>query len=106
MRGRGSSKQLFADVIPGDTKPIPLTTPVLMFAAVRAVAVAIAVALSNFWIVAVAALLWLVGLVTFAYVSSVAGQVYRCALFLYASQGTIPEPYNLDLLAMAWKVKK
>ena len=46
MRGRGSSKQLFADVIPGDTKPIPLTTPVLMFAAVRAVAVAIAVAIA------------------------------------------------------------
>ena len=46
MRGRGSSKQLFADVIPGDTKPIPLTTPVIMFAVVRAVAVAIAVAIA------------------------------------------------------------
>ncbi|MGW5194795.1 FUSC family protein [Kribbella sp. NPDC004138] len=46
VRGRGSSKQLFADVIPGDTKPIPLTTPVIMFAVIRAVAVAIAVAIA------------------------------------------------------------
>jgi hypothetical protein len=41
-----------------------------------------------------------------AYVSGVAGHVYRCALFKYATEGAVPEPYSQDLLDMAWKVKK
>jgi hypothetical protein len=41
-----------------------------------------------------------------AYVSGVAGHVYRCALFKYATEGVVPEPYDQDLLDMAWKVKK
>ena len=62
--------------------------------------------LNNFWILAVAGLAWLAGIFVFSYVMSVASQVYRCALFVYASEGTIPEPYNLELLQLAWKVKK
>jgi hypothetical protein len=62
-------------------------------------------ALGNFWILAAAAVLWVLGLIAFAYLSNVAGQVYRCALFVYASEGTIPQPYNAELLQMAWKVK-
>ena len=64
------------------------------------------VALNNFWIIAVAALLWLFALIAFGYLTSVASQVYRCALFVYASEGTIPQPYNAELLQMAWKMKK
>jgi hypothetical protein len=31
--------------------------------------------------------------------------VYRCALFIYATEGVIPEPFNKGLLDSAWKVK-
>jgi hypothetical protein len=45
-RGRTAQAQPVADIIPGDTKPVPLTRPVIMFALIRAVAVAIAVAIA------------------------------------------------------------
>jgi len=63
------------------------------------------ISLKNFWIVAVAGMVWLVGAVALGYVSSVASQVYRCALFLYASEGRIADPYNQELLDLAWKRK-
>ena len=69
-------------------------------------AIFLSVKLENFWILAAAGAGWLVGITAFAYLTSVAGQVYRCALFLYAREGTIPEPYNLELLQLAWKRKK
>lgn len=36
----------------------------------------------------------------------VASTVYRCALYIYASEGVIPEPYDAALMEGAWKVKK
>ena len=50
--------------------------------------------------------LWLAALVLFAYLTAVAVQVYRCALYLYSTEGTIPAPYDMDMLQMAWKTKK
>jgi hypothetical protein len=41
-----------------------------------------------------------------AYVSGVAGHVFRCALYIYATEGVVPEPYNQELMDMAWKVEK
>ena len=64
------------------------------------------VALNNFWILAGAGIAWIFALIAFGYLTSVASQVYRCALFVYASEGTIPQPYNSELLEMAWKMKK
>jgi hypothetical protein len=58
------------------------------------------------WLILIAGVLWVLGLLLMAYVSSVAGHVYRCALYKYATEGVVPEPYNRDLLDMAWKVKK
>jgi hypothetical protein len=69
-------------------------------------ALAVSIWLNNYWILAVAGVVWLMGIFAFAYVTSVASQVYRCALFVYASEGTIAEPYNLELLQLAWKIKK
>jgi len=63
-------------------------------------------ALHSFWILAVVAVIWLLTVIGFSYLTGVAGQVYRCALFVYASEGTIPQPYNSELLQMAWKMKK
>jgi hypothetical protein len=53
-----------------------------------------------------AGVIWVLGLLLMTYVSGVAGHVYRCALFKYATAGVVPEPYNQDLLDMAWQVKK
>ena len=60
----------------------------------------------NFWIIGVTGALWLVGMIVFSYVISVANHVYRCALYLYSTEKTIVEPYNLEMLQMAWKMKK
>jgi hypothetical protein len=50
--------------------------------------------------------LWILGLIGLAYLTSVARNVYRCALYMYASEGVVPEPYSPELLDMAWKVRK
>lgn len=60
----------------------------------------------SWWIIAVAGAFWLLGLLAMAYLVSVAGNVYRCALYMYAAEGVVPEPYDQELLDMAWKVKK
>lgn len=62
--------------------------------------------LSNFWLFGIALLTWLIGIFTFSYLTSVAGQIYRCALYLYATTGTVPPPYDTDMMSMAWKMKK
>jgi hypothetical protein len=46
VRGRTAQQQPAADVIPGSTEPVPLTRPVIMFAVIRAVAVAAATAIA------------------------------------------------------------
>lgn len=58
------------------------------------------------WLLVVVGVIWVIGLLLVAYVSGVAKHVYRCALYLYAAEGVVPEPYNQDLMDMAWKVKK
>src|SRR5437879_4483252 len=58
------------------------------------------------WIIALAAVGCLVDLFAWSYLTSVASQVYKGALYLYAAEGIIPEPYNREMLDMAWKFKK
>lgn len=55
-----------------------------------------------FWL---AMALWLVCLFVFVYILSVAGQVYKGALFIYASEGVVPGPFDENQMNMAWKVK-
>jgi len=45
-RGRTDQPQPVADLIPASTKPVPLTRPVILFALIRAIAVAICVAIA------------------------------------------------------------
>jgi hypothetical protein len=66
---------------------------------------ALALLFKSGWLIVIATVLWLLGLLFMAYVSGVAGHVYRCALYMYATEGVVPEPFNQDLLDMAWKVK-
>jgi len=65
----------------------------------------LALLFKSVWLAVVAGMVWVLGLLFIAYVSGVAGHVYRCALYMYASEGVVPEPYNQELLDMAWKVK-
>jgi hypothetical protein len=67
---------------------------------------ALALLFKSVWLIGIAVVLWVLGLLVMAYVSGVASHVYRCALYIYATEGVVPEPYNPALLDMAWKVKK
>ena len=53
-----------------------------------------------------AGVVWAFGLVLLGCLSGIVGHVYRCALYIYATEGVVPETYNKELLDMAWKVKK
>jgi hypothetical protein len=67
---------------------------------------AVALLFKSVWLIIIAGVIWVLALLFMAYVSGVAGHVYRCALFKYATEGVVPEPYDQELLDMAWKVKK
>jgi hypothetical protein len=68
--------------------------------------IAAAVALRSFWLGAGVVLGWLAAVITFSYLMSVASQIFRCALFLYASEGSLPQPYTPQMMTLAWKTKK
>lgn len=62
--------------------------------------------LHSIWLGVFVFLSWFVGMIVLSYLMSVASQIFRCALFLYASQGTLPHPYNEEMMSLAWKTKK
>ena len=53
-----------------------------------------------------AIVLFLVSAIILGIASQMAGTVYRCALYIYASEGVVPAPYDASLMDAAWKVKK
>jgi len=63
-------------------------------------------ATENLWILWAAGGVWLVCVLTFAYLLSMASHVYRGALFLYATEGAAPRPFDADQMNMAWKHKR
>ena len=69
-------------------------------------AIAASVLLNNFWILAFVGVVWLLSLFAFSYVASVASQVYKGALYLYAAEGAVAQPYSQEMLDQAWKFKK
>lgn len=62
--------------------------------------------LHNFWLLAIVGAWWLVMTLLWSYLMNVAGLVYKGALYLYAAEGVVTEPYNQDMLNSAWKHKK
>ena len=64
------------------------------------------IALNNYWLIAITGVLWLFTMFAWSYVTSVASQVYKGALYLYAAEGVVAEPYSREMLDMAWKFKK
>ncbi len=49
---------------------------------------------------------WLLAVLIFSYLVNVANDIFRCALYVYASEGVVPEPYTAELMDAAWKVKR
>jgi hypothetical protein len=68
--------------------------------------IAISVSLQLYWVLALVIVGWLAAVVLWAYVMSVASQIFRCALFLYAANGTLPAPYTNEMVTLAFKIKK
>lgn len=68
--------------------------------------IAMASMLKLSWLILVGFAGWFLGIIVLGYLSSVASQVFRCALFLYASQGNLPAPYTDDMMALAWRTRK
>ena len=52
-----------------------------------------------------AVVLGVLAFIGWSYVINVASQIYKAALFLFASEGIVAEPYSEELLNMAWKHK-
>jgi len=67
---------------------------------------AVAIVLSNAWILLVVGAPWLVSLIAYSYLSNIASRVYLCALYVYASEGTVPGPYDASMMTLAFKPKK
>ena len=68
--------------------------------------IALSTALHLWWLIPLIVVAWLTAFILWAYLLSVASQIFRCALYLYATQGALPPPYTEEMVALAWKVKK
>jgi hypothetical protein len=60
---------------------------------------------SAWWILPVVFAEWFLLAVVMGLVGSVVNPVYRCALYVYATEGVVPGAFDKELLDSAWKVK-
>lgn len=70
-----------------------------------AVIIFLGVVFENYLVLGLVTALWFFGLIAFMYLLNVAGDVYQGALYVYASEGTVPAPFDQDQMNMAWKTK-
>ena len=70
------------------------------------VTVVVAVVLQLFWFGLVMGLVELLAVFAAGFLLNMATHVYRCALYVYASEGVVPEPYTAEMMNAGWKVKK
>ena len=68
--------------------------------------IGVCLSLHFYWGIAFVVLAWLTAIILWSYLLSVASQIFRCALYLYAAQGTLPQPYTQEMMALAWRKKK
>jgi hypothetical protein len=66
----------------------------------------VSTSLHLYWLTALVVVSWILMMVVWTYLLSVASQIFRCALFLYASQGALPAPYTQEMMSVAWKMKR
>ncbi len=69
-------------------------------------ALAVSIMFNNYWLIGVVGVLWVLAMFVLSYLTSVASQIYKGALYLYAANGIVSEPYSQEMLDSAWKFKK
>ena len=69
-------------------------------------AVFVSTQLHNFWFLGLAIAVWLVSIMIWSYLMNVAGLDYKGALYLYAAEGVVADPYDQEMLDSAWKLKR
>jgi hypothetical protein len=62
--------------------------------------------MNNFWILGFVFAGSFLLMLAWSYLMNVANLVYKGALYLYAAEGVVADPYSQDLLDSAWKFKK
>ncbi len=65
----------------------------------------VALLMRNGWVLLPVGALWLLAIIAYSYVAGVATKVYLGALYLYATEGVVPEQFDPAMMDMAWKVK-
>jgi len=66
----------------------------------------VATQLHNFWLLGGVIACWIISMFIWSYLMNVASLVYKGALYLYAAEGIVSEPYDQESLDSAWKFKK
>jgi hypothetical protein len=69
-----------------------------------AIAILLSFMFESLWILAIVAAAWFSGLVLFILLMNLLSQVYRAALYIYATEGVVPGPFEQDQMDLAWKV--
>lgn len=73
--------------------------------AVFAGGIAVGVIYDFWWLFATGLIVWLTSFVVWGYLLHVTSQVYLGALFIYATEGVVPGPFDQAQMELAWKVK-
>ena len=71
-----------------------------------ALVIAVSIALKSVVFGLILGAVWLIALIAASYLLSVAGQVFRGALYLYAAEGMVASPYSQDSFEGAWRQRK
>jgi hypothetical protein len=57
------------------------------------------------WFAVFLGVVWLIVVVGLSYGIHLATHVYRCALYVYASEGVVPGPFTAEMMNAGWKIK-
>ena len=58
------------------------------------------------WFLITGGAFWVLGFVVTSFLIAMATHVYRCALYVYASEGVLPGTFTTEMMNAGWKVKK
>lgn len=76
----------------------------LMSAALLTAAFVVCGSLEALWAIVVFSVLWLAGFLLCVILFSVINHVYRAALYIYATEGVVPGPFDQEQMNAAWKL--
>ncbi|HWC61625.1 MAG TPA: DUF6159 family protein [Verrucomicrobiae bacterium] len=106
-KSAGTVTQMWGEGLIGYIGIGAVNSIVVIFSAVLiGIAVAVCTAIQNFWLLGFVIAGWFISMVIWSYLMNVAGLVYKGALYLYAAEGIVTEPYDQQMLDSAWRFKK